>query len=116
MQYLLDSLVHCVETRNRSVVSCTLHFSGYPFGDELSPTPCKPVRSVLITLRSTSAKADCAEGSAFHQKVWMPSGPGADQLFAFFKAFFSLVSSRLLGPSEEVLPTLFFVSFSKRFR
>ena len=69
-------------------------------------------RSPLTTLRSTSAKADCAEGSAFHQKVWMPSGPGADQLFAFFKAFLSLVSSMLSGPLEEVLPTLFLVSFS----
>ena len=72
-------------------------------------------RSPLTTLRSTFAKADCAEGSAFHQKVWMPSGPGADQLFAFFKAFLSLVSSMLSGPSEEVLPTLFLVSFSHSF-
>ena len=45
----------------------------------------------------------------------MPSGPGADQLFAFFKAFLSLVSSMLSGPSEEVLPTLFLVSFSHSF-
>ena len=72
-------------------------------------------RSPLTTLRSTSAKADCAEGSAIHQKVWMPSGQRADQLFAFFKAFLSLVSSMLLGLSEGVLPTLFLVSFHHSF-
>ena len=32
----------------------------------------------------------------------MPSGPGAVQFFAFFKAFLILVTSMLSGPSEEV--------------
>ena len=72
-------------------------------------------KSPLTTLCNTSAKADCAEESAFHQKVWMQSSPGTDQLFAFFKAFLSLVSSMLSGPSEEVLPTPFLVSFSHSF-
>ena len=72
-------------------------------------------RSPLTTLRRSSTKADCAEGSAFHQKVWMPSSPGADPLFAFFKALLSLVSSMLSGPLEEVPSTLFLVSFSHSF-
>ena len=45
----------------------------------------------------------------------MPSGPGADQLFAFFKAFLSFVSSLPSGPLEEILPTLFLVAFSHSF-
>ena len=70
-------------------------------------------RSPLTTLRSTSAKADCAERSAFHQKVWMPSGPGTDQLFAFFKSVWSHQCYRDL--QRRFYPPSFLVSFSHSF-
>ena len=69
---------------------------------------CSP--SFVVYLPRQTVQRGCLS-----PKVWMPSGPGADQLFAFFKAFLSLASSKLLRPLEEVLPTHLLVSFSQSF-